>query len=323
MIIKGVYPAIVTPMKRDGYRLEHKINYDIMPNYLEFLAKNGVSGFVLCGCTGADALLENDEQINYIKNCKKIIEDLSKKYGELLIIAGDGSNSTKHAVELAKRVEGETGVMHHLQISPYKVKPTKEGIFEHYKQVAKGIEGKIIAYSVNGRTGGNGILPETFLKMVESYPKRIVAIKEATGGKNSEGIGYNVLRAKKTMELLKESCFDSIATVLSGDDDATLDMMKYGATGSISVAGNASPKLVSNMVLAQLNRDYEKAKNYHNKLKPLMDIIFTENNPQDIMHVLNYMGLDVGVPRLPLGESSIDTQKKISDLVKTMNLYVK
>ena len=178
-IIKGTYPAIVTPMKRDGNPVQHGINYDVLPEFLEFLAKGGVDGFVVCGCTGADALLSHDEQVEFIKKSNEHNKELETSLGKpLLVIAGDGSNYTYETSELAKRVEGEKGVTTHLQISPYKVKPTQTGILRHYEAIADGIEGRIIVYSVNGRTGGPGILPATALELAAH--DQFIAIKEAT-----------------------------------------------------------------------------------------------------------------------------------------------
>ena len=305
-IIKGVFPAIVTPMKRDDNRLRHRINYDILPRYLDFLAKY-VNGFVVCGCTGADALLSHDEQLEFIKGANNIIKELEKEHDKpLLVIAGDGSNFTYEACELTNKVEGETGITHHLQISPYKVKPTQDGIKKHYEAVAEGIEGKIIMYSVNGRTGGQGILPETAVYLAEH--DNIVAIKEASAGE-----GENVRRAREVMEGVKAKGLDF--TVLSGDDDATLQMMRYGATGVISVAANAAPLLVSRMVGRELKGLSDQADKYYEKLQPLFKVLFTENNPQDVMYALNYIGYDVGVPRLPLVETTNNAKQKIEAVI--------
>ncbi len=310
-IIRGTFPAIVTPMMRDGDRLKHEINYDVLPKYLDFLAKY-VDGFVVCGCTGADALLDHDEQLEFIKKVNENVQELEKTHNKpLLVIAGDGSNFTYEACELAKRVEGETGVTHHLQISPYKVKPTQDGIKQHYEAVAKGIEGNIIMYSVNGRTGGVGIEPETALYLAQ-HPQ-IVAIKEATAGEYVNGLKKNVLRAEKVMQGVKEKGLDF--TVLSGDDDATLEMMRHGATGVISVTANVAPFLVSRMVSYESRGASDRADKYYEKLQPLFDVLFTENNPQDVMYALNHMGFDVGVGRLPLMETTKDAKQKIGKVI--------
>ena len=313
--ISGTYVAIVTPMQRDGNRLKHAINYDAAMKLLDFLARNNVDGFVICGCTGADALLEHKEQIKFIRRCNLMVPELEKAYGQpFLVIAGDGSNFTYEAVELAKRVEGETGVMHHLQISPYKVKPTQQGIIEHYSEVAKGIEGKIIMYSVNGRTGGLGILPATALELAQ-HPQ-IIAIKEASAGARGNNEKENVARAREVMESVKAGNLDF--TVLSGDDDATVEMIKYGATGVISVAANVDPYKVSEMVKAALKGDNVTAKEYHDELTPLFKGLFTENNPQDVMYALYCRGLDVGVPRLPLREPTQEAKSNIKRVIELM-----
>lgn len=307
-VLRGTYVAIVTPMKRNGHGQDPKINYDVLPGYLDFLLRDKTDGIVVCGCTGADALLSEPEQIKFIDKCNKIVNHLRKKYDRpLLVIAGDGSNWTTEAIERAKRVEGETGVLTHLQISPYKVKPTQHGIFEHYSAVMDAIKGKMIMYSVNGRTGGQGILPETALRLASKYEGRMLAIKEA-----SAGDGENVRRASKIMEGAKSMGLEF--TVLSGDDDATLEMMNHGATGVISVAANVAPTLVSEMVRSKL-LNLESAKMYNDRLSPLFKVLFTENNPQDVMHALNHIGYDVGIPRLPLTEPSMDAKLKIEEVV--------
>ncbi len=306
---RKVWPAMVTAIDSNEININGRINYKSMEKYGKYLLDRGVDGLVIAGCTGHAASLSEKEQIDLITFMQKSFGDRTE------IIAGDGSNSTRAAIELAKRMEGEAGVFVHLQISPYQNKPEQEGIFRHYTEVADSIKGNMIIYSVKGRTGGKGILPETAVRL--AHHPNIVAIKEASGTEALE-------RTKKTIELLVEKGISPEEfCVLSGDDDKTYEMMKYGAMGAISVAANVDPEKVSFMV-HNFDLDYpeggESSRLLNDRLKNLYEVLFKETNPQPTHCALNLMGYNVGTPRLPLMNVRPETKREIEATLYDLDL---
>jgi 4-hydroxy-tetrahydrodipicolinate synthase len=307
--ISGCYAAIVTPFIENGDRINPPINYDSLDRFVDHLIHEGINGVVVAGCTGVDSLLSSDEQIELVKHVNKNFGHLTK------VIAGDGANSTREAIELAQRMENVAGVYTHLSISPYKNKPSDRGIIEHFTAITDNIEGKIIMYSVPGRTGGKGILPDVAEELADN-PK-IYAIKEASG---------DLPRIKET--ILRTSNKDF--SVLSGDDNLTCQIIEAGGTGIISVAANIAPNSVScltNLALAS-DKGYFDYESIQLKLNPLYQAlfpkpIFNKNlspNPVMCYYALNKMGFNVGVPRLPLTEGEPYEQEWMDKVLSDLEL---
>ena len=300
---KLCYPALVTPIKSSGTNLNSGINYNALGKLVDYVVANGVDGVVVAGCTGHAASLTMDEQV-------ELIEYVNKNWGHKTeVIAGDGSNCTRESIEFAQRVEKEAKVFRHLQISPYQNKPEQNGIYEHYKSVAGSIEGDIILYSVPGRTGGKGILPETAARLAEI--NNIVGIKEASG---------DLERIAKTIELTKNHDF----FVISGDDGMTFKIMALEGVGVISVAANVCPHGVAEMVHC-FDEDYNKTAGNRslqldNKMRGLYDVLFLETNPQPAHYALRRIGIDAGIPRLPLIDAREETKREIDVVLKDLGL---
>lgn len=307
MKLSGTIPALVTPMKFVGDEAKFEINYEGLDQLLMHVIKGGVDGVLVAGCTGHAATLSPDEQVVLAKYTREKVDEINSELGKkVMVIAGDGSNCTREAVTLTRRIEDEAGVYMHLQISPYQNKPEQEGIFQHYRKVAKSIEGKIILYSVPGRTGGKGIMPETAYRLSEI--DNIIAIKEASGDMD---------RILKTCELTNKN---KNFAVMSGDDSATLDVMDYGGTGIISVAANVAPELVSKMVKYKKRGQHDNAMDIDEKLTPLFNVLFAETNPGPTHYALRKMGIDAGIPRLPLIDISYATKNKVEDVLVDLEL---
>ena len=287
--ISGCIPALVTPMKDDGNRLNHAINFDALRQLIDFVVKGGVNGIVVSGCTGHAASLTPEEQVGLIEKAREMAA------GRVQFIAGDGSNCTREAIDLAKKIE-DVGVLSHLQISPYQNKPTQEGLYQHYAAIAQAIEGEIIVYNVPGRTGKN-VEPETVARLAKEFSS-IIAVKEASG---------NLQQINKVIELTRDFKFD----VISGDDPLTLEIIKAGGTGCISVAANVAPKQTSKMISLALQGKFDKAKKEDDALRELYRVLFIETNPCPAHYALRKIGIAVGVPRLPLVDVMPATAKQI------------
>lgn len=296
--ISGCFPALVTPMKEDGNRLNHEINFESFQKLIDYVIKGGVTGIVPSGCTGHAASLTVEEQVRLVGFAR---EHTAEK---IPVIAGDGSNCTREAIALAKKIEN-VGVKTHLQISPYQNKPTQEGLFQHYAAIAQAISGEIIIYNVPGRTGRN-IEPETVKRLAKEF-SNIIGVKEASG---------NIEQIKKIIELTKDFEFD----VISGDDALTLEIIKAGGTGCISVAANITPKKTSNYIELALQGEFEKASTIDSNLKPLFEILFIETNPGPCHYALRKMGISAGVPRLPLVDVSQKSAERIDSVLQEIGL---
>jgi len=242
-----------------------------------------------CGSTGESAMLSHEEHIHVVE----IVRDEAKK---AKILAGAGSNCTSEAVMLSKSAE-DLGVDGILSISPYYVKPTQEGLYQHYKAIQDAIDIPVIVYNVPGRTSTN-VNVDTILRLAEL--PGITGVKEASGN------------FSQIMNILANKPDDF--EVLSGDDGLTLGLLCLGADGVISVASNCCPGLLSNMVSSARKGDVGTAREIHERLLPLFSALFCESNPIPIKYAMGRMGFGNGKPRLPLTELS-DKGKSILDPV--------
>ena len=292
--ISGCFPALITPMKEDGNRLNHEIDFDGFKQLIEYVKKGGVTGILPAGCTGHAASLSCDEQVKVVEKA------LEFAGGSIEVIAGDGSNCTRTAIELAKKMQ-DIGIERHLQISPYQNKPTQEGLYQHYAEIAKAIDGEIIVYNVPGRTGRN-VEPETVARLAKEF-SNIISVKEASG---------NIEEIKKAIELTQDFEFD----VMSGDDGLTLDIIKAGGTGCISVAANVAPELTSKYIALALEGKFDEAAEINAKLQPLFKVLFIETNPGPAHYALRKMGIGAGVPRLPLVDVTAESAAEIDKVLE-------
>ena len=286
----GTGTAIITPFDRDG-----SVDEEALRRLVRFQEENGVNTLIPCGSTGESAMLSHEEHIRVIS----IVVDEAKK---AKVLAGAGSNCTSEAVMLSKKAEdlGADGI---LSISPYYVKPTQEGIYQHYVAIEEAVDVPIIVYNIPGRTGSN-ITVDTMLRLAEL--EGIVGVKEASG--NMSQIQNIIARRPEGFE------------VLSGDDSITLALMSMGADGVISVTSNCCPGLVSEMVNNAQSDNFEIAKNIHNKLLPLFGALFCESNPIPIKYVMGTMGDGNGSPRLPLTPLSENGRAILDPILRDLGI---
>lgn len=286
----GTGTAIITPFAKDG-----SIDEDALRRLVRYQEDNGVNVLIPCGSTGESAMMSHEEHIHVVE----IVRDEAKK---AKVVAGAGSNCTSEAVMLSKG-SADLGVDGILSISPYYVKPTQEGLYQHYKAIQEAVDIPVIVYNVPGRTATN-VNVETILRLAEL--PGIAGVKEASG--NFSQI-MNILANKpKDFE------------VLSGDDGLTLGMLSLGADGVISVASNCCPGLVSKMVNSAMTGDVMTAREIHERLLPLFSALFCESNPIPIQYVMGRMGYGNGIPRLPLTELSDKGKAVLEPILKDLGL---
>ncbi len=272
MKFEGSYVALVTPFDREG-----RLDEDAYRHLIRLQLKGGTRGLVPCGSTGEAATLMHEEYRRAIE----IACDESR--GEVPVIAGVGANATWKAVESAREAES-LGADALLVLAPYYNKPTQEGIYQHFRAVARESRLPIVVYNIPSRTGVN-ILPKTLARMAKDLPT-VAAVKEAAGSLD------------QVSEIL--SLTSPNFTILSGDDSLTLPMMAVGAKGVVSVVANVAPKETQALCAAVLKSDLKKAAALHLKLFPLVKSLFLETNPIPVKAALAMMGLCRPEPRLPL-----------------------
>lgn len=273
-MFEGIATALITPFKDDG-----TVDEEGLRRLVDFQEENGANVLVPCGSTGESATLSHEEHVRVIS----IVIDQAKK---ARVLAGAGSNSTSEAIFLSKSAQdlGADGI---LSISPYYIKPTQEGIFEHYKAISESIDIPIVVYNVPGRTGSN-ITADTTLRMAELPGIR--AIKEASGNMT------------QIMSILANRPRDF--EVLAGDDGLAFPMIAMGCDGVISVASNCCPKTMKQMVDYCMKERYIDARAIHFRMMPLFKDLFIESNPIPIKYVMKKIGFGNGKCRLPLTELS-------------------
>lgn len=269
-MFKGSIVAIVTPFKNG------EVDEEAYRELIEFQIENGTSGIVPCGTTGESATLTMAEHNRVID----IALDAVKK--RVPVIAGTGGNSTSEAIELTAHAK-RAGADGTLQVTPYYNKPTQEGLYQHFKAIAKAVALPQVLYNVPGRTSVN-MLPETVARLAE-LPE-VMAIKEASG---------SLVQMAEIVNLAGDKI-----TLLSGDDNLTLPLLSIGGKGVISVVANIVPKDSADMVQAWLNGRAEEAKDLFLKLFPLCQAMFYETNPIPVKTSLGLMGKASDEMRLPL-----------------------
>ncbi len=273
-MLSGTYTAIVTPFQPGG-----AVDFEAFRMLLERQLEGNVDGIVPAGTTGESPTLDYEEHI-------KVIETTVEKCkGRAKVIAGTGSNSTREAVSLTEHAK-KAGVDATLQVTPYYNKPSQEGLYRHFSEVAD-VGLPVVLYNVPGRTGRE-IAIDTIARLAE-HPN-IVAVKEAGGSVDRVSATVN------TCDL----------DVLSGDDSLTLPMMAVGGKGVISVASNICPGAMSEMTHAALEGKWDKARELHAKYYTLFCQMFLESNPIPVKAALALKGLIEEAYRLPLCEMADD-----------------
>lgn len=284
--------ALVTPFDEND-----EINYERLRELLEYHIRENTDSIVVTGTTGESSTMTDEEKLKVI--------DFTVKYvkGRVPVIAGTGSNNTKHAVELSKKAE-KLGVDGLLVVTPYYNKGNENGIYEHYKAIAESVNTPIILYNVPSRTGVN--LSISLLKRLAQL-KNVIAIKEASG---------NISYAAEIARVLPN------LDIYSGNDDMTIPLMSLGAKGVISVSANIIPNLVHQMCHSFLNGDIELAKTLQLKYNNLVNHLFIEVNPVPIKSAMNYLGYGVGKCRLPLGEMYEENSKKLFEVLEESGVKI-
>ncbi|MEK7085853.1 MAG: 4-hydroxy-tetrahydrodipicolinate synthase [Patescibacteria group bacterium] len=301
----GTWTALITPFKKDG-----ELDEDALRKLVRRQAANGITGVVPVGTTGESPTTTAQEDENIFKivvdEARKIADGggghASRQAGKIMVMAGTGSNCTEEAVEYTETAK-RAGVDCCLVVTPYYNKPTPKGLKLHFKAVAD-VGLPVIVYNIKGRTGIN-IDTDTLME-IAAHPM-VVGVKEASGD-----------LAQMRDVIARRAGLEKEFTVLSGDDGLTLELIKMGGDGVVSVASNLMPKEVSGMVDLALNGKFEEAAAANEGLTRLFKDIFVETNPIPVKYIASRMGLCELSYRLPMCEPS---EKAAAALEETIKFY--
>ena len=290
-MISGSIVAIVTPF------LNGEVDFTTLGELIEFHIENGTHGIVPVGTTGESPTLSHEEHEEVIKFT---VDAVNKR---IPVIAGTGSNSTKEAIKLTQFAQ-DSGADAALIVVPYYNKPTQDGLYKHFKEIADNVNIPIILYNVPGRTVVN-MLPDTTARLASDC-KSIIGIKEASGS------------LEQASEIVK-LCGDKFI-LLSGDDSLNFPLLTIGGNGFITVTANIAPKDVAEMYNLYVDGNIEQAKEIDNKLSALNDILFVESNPIPVKSALNIMGMISNEIRSPLYPISLENKSKLEEVLKNYGL---
>jgi len=282
---RGVYTALITPFTKKG-----NIDEEAFEKIIEDQIVSGIDGLVPCGTTGESPTLSHTEHDRVIELTIKFAN------GRVPVIAGTGSNATSEAIRLSRHAE-EAGASGLLLVNPYYNKPTQKGLYLHFKAVAEVVNIPCIVYNIKGRSGVN-VETQTMSKLMEAS-SMIAGVKEASGN----------------LDQMKDVIFERNSkrkdfSVLSGDDNMTLQLIEAGGDGVVSVASNLIPKRMVEFVHAALDGEMEKARNEETALMPFFRAMFLETNPIPVKTAMAIQGWCEEEFRLPMCSLSDDTHRE-------------
>ena len=279
----GACTALVTPF------LNGKVNYPLAEQLLRRQMEAGIQTVVLAGTTGESPTLTDQEKIELFRRCKEYAGS------DCTIIAGTGSNSTAHAVELSKEAEA-AGADALLVVSPYYNKATPDGLVAHYLSIAHAVSIPIIMYNVPTRTGVD--IPVSVYKRLSSVPN-IAGVKESSA---------DITKISRI-----RGCCAETFHVWSGNDEHAVPAMALGASGVISVLSNVFPEETAAMCTAAANGDIQTAAELQIRLQPFIDLLFCEVNPIPVKAAMKHIGFDCGNCRLPLTALSKENSLRMKE----------
>jgi len=285
----GCGTALVTPFRRGG-----EIDEAAVARLARRQIDAGTHFLVPCGTTGESPTLSDDERVRVVELV------VAEAKGDVPVLAGAGGYDTREVIHAATRMQraGANGI---LSVTPYYNKPTREGLYQHYRAIAEAVPLPIIVYNVPGRTGVN-VDPQT-LTRIATIPN-IVGVKEASG---------NMTQMCEVCTVVPDEFL-----VLSGDDALTLPLMAVGGRGIISVASNAIPAEMSQMVEHAEGGDFQQARRLHRRLLPFMQINFIESNPGPIKFAMASLGLLEEEYRLPMVSPEASSKARITAVLQAL-----
>ena len=282
---RGLGVALVTPFRQDG-----QIDFDRLTGIVESLIAGGTDFLCVLGTTAETPTLTSDERLQVVKFVIKLVN------GRIPIMVGCSSNCTATAVEQIKQYQFD-GIDGILSAVPFYNKPSQEGVYRHFAEIAKASSKPIILYNVPGRTGIN-MTADTTLRIAREF-KNVIGIKEASG----------------KMEQIKEIINGAPEhfKVIVGDDSLAMEAIQNGSVGVISVVGNALPKRFGQLVHLSMEGKFNEAAAIHKEFEPAYGLLFKEGNPSGVKALMAQQGKLKNVLRLPMVPVSEALDKEIAN----------
>lgn len=296
-MFQGCGTALVTPFRPDG-----SVDEVGLRRLVRRQIEAGIDFLVPCGTTGESPTLTHDEHLRVVANT---VDEARSAARRVPVMAGAGGYSTAEVAALARDC-ARLGVDGLLSVTPYYNKPTQEGLYRHYAEIAAAVDLPIFVYSVQGRTGIN-VEPATLARLA-TIPN-ITGVKEASG---------NIAQMARVIHEVPEDF-----TVVSGDDSITIALMGLGGKGVISVASNQIPAEMTAIARHCLEGDFAAARAIQRKFLPLMEVNFIESNPIPVKAAMARMGLLEPVWRLPMCPPSEASLAKIEAVLEGVGLLEK
>lgn len=287
--LKGMGVALVTPFNADK-----SVDFDALAHLLDFHIQSGTDFLVALGTTAETATLSVDEQNKIVRFFVQHVE------GKLPIVVGLGSNNTQGLIDSIKEFDFD-GVHSILSVTPYYSKPTQEGLYQHFVALSQVSPVPIILYNVPSRTGVN-MSAETTLRIARAC-ENVIGIKEANPDINQ-------------VKAIISGAPDGFS-IWSGDDPMTVDFVKEGAIGVISVLGNAFPKEFKSIVHAALEGSYDNAREAYKRMMHCCELFFVEGNPAGVKCALYLKGYIQNQLRLPLTPVTFETERALKHEIET------
>lgn len=289
-MFKGLGTAMITPFDADG-----AVDYSALEKIVDGQLKGNVDALFVCGTTGEPPTMNAAEREKVIKS---VIDQVN---GKIPVFVGTGSNDCAHAVELSKHAQ-EMGADGVLAVTPYYNKCTQDGLYLYYKAINDAIDIPIVAYNVPGRTGVN---------MKSETVERLTSLKNVKGVKEASG---NIAQILETSRRIRGSQIN----LYSGDDCIAVPIMSVGGSGLISVASNAIPSIMSEMIHAWLDGDHAKALDMQMKYQPFFEAMFLEVNPIPVKTACALLDMCKPYMRLPLTTLTDGNREKLEKIMKNL-----
>ena len=291
--IRGINTALITPFDPEG---------NVDENGLRILLRDQVDK----GIKGVAVVAGSGEYVNLSKKeCARVVEiSVEEIAGRINVIAGVLETNTRDAVNWSKEA-ADLGADGLLVLTPYYNKPSKEGIYNHFRSIAEASELPIIIYNNPGRTGIQ-LMPEDYLKLAEI--PYIEGVKECN---------RDMATLSDTISLL-----ESKWSILCGDDDILYPALALGAHGGILTTATVIPSLWVNMYNAILNNDYDKAKSLHYQTLVFFKAIMAPNHPSLVKKAASLIGLPAGHTRAPLADPTEEQEKHLKNVIESMKLKI-
>ena len=292
----GCGTALVTPFRADG-----SLDEQALHALAQWQIESGIDWLLACGTTAETPTLTEDECLRVIR----IVTEAAT--GRVPVWAGCTHNSTREAVERAKKAAQVPGVTAILTANPYYNKPTQEGQYQHFKAIAQAVELPVVLYNIPGRAGAN-LEPVTVLRLIEAAPN-LAGVKESSG---------NLAQITELITLTPDGF-----RVYAGDDNMTLGVLGVGGAGLVSVASNEIPAEMAQMVHAALANDWATARSINKKYYRLMLANFIETNPGPVKAVLAMMDRLQENYRLPMVPVAAATRARLERIAAELGLLQK